>query len=104
MVGKAAFVLGLGAGYVLGARAGRPRYEQIKAQAERLWNDPTVQQTAARAQELVKQQAPQVQEKVTATARRAAGTLTPDNGADPEPAAESSKAASWSPSPAGGQR
>jgi hypothetical protein len=31
------------AGYVLGARAGRERYEQIKAQAERVWDQPVVQ-------------------------------------------------------------
>ncbi len=30
-------------GYVLGTRAGRERYEQIKSQAERLWRKPEVQ-------------------------------------------------------------
>ena len=30
------------AGYVLGARAGRERYEQIKRQANKAWNNPTV--------------------------------------------------------------
>jgi hypothetical protein len=32
-----------GAGYVLGARAGRERYEQIKQQATRTWHNPQVQ-------------------------------------------------------------
>lgn len=43
MRGKAALVVGLVAGYVLGARAGRERYEQIKAQAEKVWDQPAVQ-------------------------------------------------------------
>lgn len=43
MRGKAALVVGLVAGYVLGARAGRERYEQIKAQAEKVWEQPVVQ-------------------------------------------------------------
>ena len=43
MRGKAALVVGLVAGYVLGARAGRERYEQIKVQAEKVWDQPIVQ-------------------------------------------------------------
>lgn len=43
MRGKAALVVGLVAGYVLGARAGRERYEQIKVQAEKVWEQPVVQ-------------------------------------------------------------
>lgn len=45
MRGKLGLVIGLGVGYVLGTRAGRERYEQIKAGAQRLWNlDPVQQQ------------------------------------------------------------
>ena len=44
MKGKILFVVGLGAGYVLGTRAGRERYEQIKRAAEGVWNTPAVQQ------------------------------------------------------------
>ncbi|MEB4615044.1 YtxH domain-containing protein [Leucobacter sp. M11] len=43
MKGKIAFVLGAGLGYVLGSRAGRERYEQIKAGATKLWNTAPVQ-------------------------------------------------------------
>ena len=43
MRGKAALVVGLVAGYVLGARAGRQRYEQIKEQADKVWSQPAVQ-------------------------------------------------------------
>ncbi|WP_022889638.1 hypothetical protein [Agromyces italicus] len=44
MKGKVLFVVGLGVGYVLGTRAGRERYEQIKRAAEGVWNTPAVQQ------------------------------------------------------------
>ncbi|RFA23476.1 YtxH domain-containing protein [Subtercola boreus] len=43
MRGKLLFVVGIGAGYVLGSRAGRQRYEQIKAGADRVWQSQPVQ-------------------------------------------------------------
>ena len=43
-MGKLSLGLGLGVGYVLGARAGRARYEQIKQTAEGLLGRPEVQQ------------------------------------------------------------
>ena len=76
MVSKATFVLGLGVGYVLGARAGRGRYDQIVAQVDRLWHDPTVQEKAAQARDLAKEKVPQVQDKVTEVAHRAADRVT----------------------------
>jgi len=45
MRGKAGLIIGLAAGYVLGTRAGRERYEQIKGVAQTVWNlDPVQQQ------------------------------------------------------------
>ena len=44
MKGKFLFVVGLGIGYVLGTRAGRERYEQIRKAAEDVWNQPKVQE------------------------------------------------------------
>lgn len=45
MRGRVGLVIGLGIGYVLGTRAGRARYEQIKEQALKVWNlDPVQQQ------------------------------------------------------------
>ncbi|MGB3763078.1 MAG: hypothetical protein WA966_07635 [Ornithinimicrobium sp.] len=38
-------------GYVLGARAGRERYDQLSEKAESLWNNPKVQQGKRRAQQ-----------------------------------------------------
>ncbi|MEP7055235.1 MAG: YtxH domain-containing protein [Actinomycetota bacterium] len=40
---KMTFVAGLATGYVLGAKAGRIRYEQISRMATTLWSRPIVQ-------------------------------------------------------------
>lgn len=40
------FVAGAAVGYVLGTRAGRKRYEQIKSAATSLWESPAVQRQA----------------------------------------------------------
>jgi hypothetical protein len=57
MKGKVGLVIGLAAGYVLGSRAGRERYEQIKAQAEKVWNMEPVQEQVAKAKEFAKSSA-----------------------------------------------
>ena len=41
------FVAGIGVGYVLGSRAGRERYEQIKRWSRRVADNPAVQGAAA---------------------------------------------------------
>lgn len=64
MPGKLLFVLGAGIGYVFGARAGRERYEAMKAQADNLWNDPRVQEKFNEAGQAVKDRAPDVQAKL----------------------------------------
>jgi len=40
------FVTGLGVGYVLGTRAGRQKFDQMVAQARKVWESPTVQEAA----------------------------------------------------------
>jgi len=47
---KATFLLGFATGYVLGARAGRGRYEQIREAARAFAHNPTVQHTASSLQ------------------------------------------------------
>lgn len=44
------FIAGLATGYVLGARAGRERYEQIMKTARTFAENPTVQQAAGAVQ------------------------------------------------------
>jgi hypothetical protein len=50
MRGKLLFLGGLAAGFVLGSRAGREKYEEIRTQAEKFWQNPTVQEAAGVAQ------------------------------------------------------
>ena len=47
---KLSFLVGFGAGYVLGARAGRERYEQIRRGWENAKDDPRLQSLAGLAQ------------------------------------------------------
>ncbi len=76
MKGKAALLAGLSIGYVLGTRDGRERYEQIKAQATKAWNNPRVQETAdkaqTKAQDAVKQAASVAQDKVSGSGHHTA--------------------------------
>lgn len=52
---KKLLVLAAGvAGYVLGTRAGRERYEQIRTQSSKVWNSPTVQHGVDEAGEAAK--------------------------------------------------
>ena len=72
MKGKILFVFGLALGYVLGTRAGRERYEQIKAGAEKVWQDPRVQRQVQTVEEFVKDKAPDLAEKATDAAKKVA--------------------------------
>lgn len=65
---KISFLAGVGVGYVLGARAGRQRYEQIRSGAQGVWNNPKVQETVSHAQDLAAQKAPEVGHKIAETA------------------------------------
>jgi hypothetical protein len=59
------------AGYVLGAKAGRERYEQIRRLALRVKNNPTIQETAHSPADKAREQAPVVGHKLA----DAAGTV-----------------------------
>ncbi|MEU8817852.1 hypothetical protein [Actinoplanes sp. NPDC048796] len=50
MRGKLMFITGLAAGFVLGSRAGREKYEEIRANAKKVWEHPSVQEAAGVAQ------------------------------------------------------
>jgi hypothetical protein len=73
--------------YLLGAKAGRERYEQITDQARRLWHDPWVQQKTSQAGDMVKDQAPRAGEQLADAAKTAAARVTPggkDDGSSGE--------------------
>jgi hypothetical protein len=74
-MGKISFIAGLAAGYVLGAKAGQKRYEQIKGRASQLWSSEPVQTRVESAREAVKEQAPAVAGKVSEAAKHAGGAV-----------------------------
>ena len=76
MKGKILFVAGLGLGYVLGTRAGREKYEQLKSGAMTLWNDPRVQRQVDAAESFVKDKAPDVAEFVSDSAKKVVSQVT----------------------------
>jgi hypothetical protein len=61
-----------GVGYVLGTKAGRERYDQIRGLASRVKDDPRVQEKAHQAADLAKEKAPVVKDKMTSAAGAAA--------------------------------
>lgn len=61
-------LVGVAIGYILGAKAGRERYEQLADQASKVWTDPRVQSKV----EDVKEQAPQVAASLGDRAKSAA--------------------------------
>lgn len=89
MQGRILFVAGAAVGYVLGARAGRRRYEQIKAAADRVWNDRTVQKNVndvvGTVQGFVKEKAPEVQGAVVSQAKKVVSKVKKSGGDDGAP-------------------
>ncbi|MEO5651996.1 MAG: hypothetical protein ABIN79_05835 [Marmoricola sp.] len=58
-----------GVGYVLGTKAGRDRYEQLRGTFNKVKNDPRVQEKASQAVDYAKEQAPVIKDKVTEAAQ-----------------------------------
>jgi len=101
---RATFLAGLAVGFVVGARAGRERYEQIVKASRKVAENPTVQKATraagAKATELTKVAKDKAAERVpklTETAKTSAskmrgqidrlpGRHAADSGADSEPA------------------
>lgn len=81
MKGKILFVVGLGVGYVLGTRAGRERYEQIKRAAESVWNTPTVQQGVGNVKDFAMTRVGDLSETVLDGVKGLIGNATKGSGA-----------------------
>lgn len=95
MKGKVLFVVGLGVGYVLGTRAGRERYEQIKRAAESVWNMPVVQQGVGTVKEFATARVGDLSDTVLDGMKSFIGTTVRGSGAtkqDVSSAAKSAKA------------
>jgi len=86
MKGKILLVVGLGVGYVLGARAGRERYDEIMRAAGKFWNDPRVK----KAEEFVKDKAPDVAEFLSDSAKKVASQVSGAKKPATRPAARKS--------------
>ncbi|SDS05331.1 hypothetical protein [Agrococcus carbonis] len=80
MRGRILFVVGLGAGYVLGAKAGRQRYEQIASAADKVWNSPAVTKQRHEVQHFVETKAPKLVESATDAASDAIDKVTKRKG------------------------
>ena len=80
MRGKILFVVGLGTGYVLGAKAGRQRYEQIAGAADKVWNSPSVTKQRHEVQHFVETQAPKLMESASDVATGAIDKVSKRKG------------------------
>ena len=65
MRGKLLFLGGLAAGFVLGARAGREKYEELKQTAQKIKESPSVQEAAGVVQEQATRLYAEGKDKVT---------------------------------------
>jgi hypothetical protein len=84
MKGKILFVAGLGLGYLLGTRAGREKYDELKATALKVWNDPRVQKQVDAVEDFVKDKAPEVAEFVTDNAKTLVNKVSGKSSAAPK--------------------
>jgi hypothetical protein len=67
MRGKLMFLGGLAAGFVLGARAGRERYEELVERARKIKEHPTVQEATGVVQEQANRLVSQGKDKLSQT-------------------------------------
>ena len=72
---KLAFIAGIAVGYILGARAGRKRYEQIRTAAKGLWETDSVQRGVHQAQEFAKERVGDVADSMYEGAKRVVGAV-----------------------------
>lgn len=75
MRGKIILVTGLTVGYVLGARAGRERYNQIKRAADNFWSSPRVKEQVDKVEDFAKDKAPEVVDFLADGAKKVASQV-----------------------------
>ena len=73
---RISFLGGLAVGYVLGAQAGRERYEQLKQLARKAAESPAMQQTAGALQAQAQATAKTAAGKATSSMRKGASRVT----------------------------
>jgi len=87
-MGKLSLLAGAAVGYVLGAKAGHQRYEQIIGRATKAWSSDPVQLKVETAKEAVRTKTPIIAEKVSEAAKITGSKLKDKATAEdlPEPA------------------
>ena len=98
MRGKLLLVVGLTAGYVLGAKAGRDRYEQIKRATSTFWDNPRVQRQVknveGRAKQFAKDAAPEVVDFLSDGAKKVVSQMSTSGSATSRAGRSAAKPAS----------
>lgn len=93
MRGKILFVAGLATGYVLGSRAGRQRYEQIKSGWLAVWNTDPVQNRVEKAQAFAKARVSEVPGMLASGVQTVAGFIAHTTDSERDGSASSAPAA-----------
>jgi len=70
MRGRLIFLTGAALGYVLGARAGRARYEQIRSATTRVWNSDGVQKQVHTVEDFIADRTPDVADFIGETTKK----------------------------------
>ena len=80
-----ATAFGVAVGYVLGTRAGRGKFEELKAQAQRIVTDPDVRQKVADLPNQVRENLPKAQSAVSDAVKAASEKVQSATGRDSGP-------------------
>lgn len=80
MRGKLIFITGAAVGYVLGARAGRKRYEQIRSAASKVWESPGIQHQVGRVEDFAAEKIGEIPGAIFAGIAKAVGARSARSG------------------------
>ncbi|WP_066517251.1 hypothetical protein [Curtobacterium ammoniigenes] len=97
MRGRLIFVAGAALGYVLGARAGRARYEQIKSVSGRFWNSSGVQKQVHGLEDFIADRTPDVAELIGEATKKAVRKATSRKRTDTNAAQPSTNGSAGTP-------
>ena len=79
------FLVGFGAGYVLGAKAGTERYEQLKRLYDNLASSPAVKRATGKAKTAASTGLEQAKDKASEGVSKVSGAVRGSNGDDSRP-------------------
>jgi hypothetical protein len=82
MRGRLGMFIGFGAGYVLGAKAGRERYEQLRRLYDNLLSSPTVREATGKAKGAVEVGFEQAKDKASEGVSKVTGAVKDKRSSD----------------------